>query len=1598
MTATDSSTPPDPTALLRLSACTTLTQLAAALDELTLDPAAVLAAVPESLESRGLVALMFSYASEHQQLSEDAEWANACVARAEAVDRWTGRIDWAVQWLEAVKEQTSSHGPPLDEALRRAMLLQSVVVGGDSSTASAATLAALNAMSPDDLIAWAMARVGEWPDLIDFVVGALQLETSDPESVLGSAWNRWWASNMVGSPQGLFGSLVARYPCLFDTHIVLSAIYVVGGPCSDIAAAAAALGVLVPSSTIDATPGSDTVTFPESIWRKVHNESFESLTAEEIVLVLGTAFAQVDAGETLERLGLEVDIPTIAACQQGVNDQQRLLVRLILSALRLSATRPEGIPLWSELIRLHRSGLFASIPLETIKKEYLQRLLGGEQFEQAQALIDAQPPFTEPHTVRDAVCQAAREMFDNAESGNMDAGLIRSALRCLDVLPKQDSDAVVRRERALIDAAHLVWTLGASGFSALFKASDRATAASGEVLPIEIRLSTDPYALLRDILARTPGGYKKQRIVREIAAKLLEVAALAKDHGSSEELQLLRRDLGVHSVSEALVAALLLEAATASADYSAAYDYARQLINARPVLAKAQGATEAYRSRQLLGSGGNDGLADSTQTVQIEVRAIECIWKACVELAAEWGNSGQWSSSSASQAYVVHERRLEVASLALGLCPTSEIPRILRLWNQIQADHLSHTPDSNWIGSSPLGSSDSDPVSIVHETLINQAAAAMAQPVKADELSVSTELVDIESVRTFDAAIIKRCLRLALCSAGDTADTQRRELLLEWVDFALTTEKKPKDAGDAAFRRRMEADVAKRYPQDAIGVLMVRVLPQIDQIDYPRLEPFYAFYAQCLKSADDMDAEQQAQVRLALVRRIQQGSLKAIRNTRFGDLIAPFTCNSEHKCRAMLPEGLWPDCVAELVEIAPELAMLRPLSSIDGPGKDSEETWWVEGGGMLSSKLCLWALSDIAANSAESTAVDERFSSMLSDCLPHMSAAEDASALTKLLAFGNQSLDAETRYHGVAMCCEHLSNMDHPLLRAAEDALAYMEYVVGLRAIHDPFMFASLSEPWAMRLDVCAYQRTRQWSDGASIVEACVGVVGQMAAHEGPYFVCECYVRIKALAAKLGGAVPELSQLYMQVVQDAIDQHRHSGTDAGALSMRLKAVVDPPMELCGFEFGDGSALGAEMKRFGAVFGKTLVELAHSDGLDSAARLALLEAVDHGGNSSSSAVQEQQETPSDFLHFCLVADKHWGVTIDPETRSSIEGRCAAWRELLKKTDADKEQLVDVLVALLGKWTGADEIDRCVAALIEWAARNQAPSRVVRAMADHEPLFTQSAGEYTFGSLLEDASQDPSMVPALATLGLAYPSDTWAEQCMGLVVHVMSSVSEQSADGDTVAPAEEEEDGDAWDIDDDELLLEEPGDEKQPRAAEYAHASAMVLDSTALHIEIATRGYVSACAGNPRLVEALGRTLLQAAKGGILSSDDQALMDMLVARAMSREGTALAPGMQSAHELLRRAIHSAHEAGLRGQALDWCYVFVGMPVLYRLAAPLASVARWIAHVDQLVLCAGSERQAVIVEKTLSEMTLPDDAVDDDGWGDDIDIDLDADLENL
>ncbi|KAJ1827734.1 hypothetical protein LPJ56_001504, partial [Coemansia sp. RSA 2599] len=319
------------------------------------------------------------------------------------------------------------------------------------------------------------------------------------------------------------------------------------------------------------------------------------------------------------------------------------------------------------------------------------------------------------------------------------------------------------------------------------------------------------------------------------------------------------------------------------------------------------------------------------------------------------------------------------------------------------------------------------------------------------------------------------------------------------------------------------------------------------------------------------------------------------------------------------------------------------------------------------------------------------------------------------------------------------------------------------------------------------------------------------------------------------------------------------------------------------------------------------------------------------------------------------------------------------------------------------------------------------------------FGERAGARAFDELLGCVGEDPAMAPAVAILGMAYPVGLWAERCMEPVI--MALLHEPAVvPGDTedslVVSTEEEEEVDGWGLDDDEddVPVDDTLGMSKPRDEDYVAARKLILESTLLHVCIMLKGFVPATLASAELLDRVGQTCLWHHAVG----DAEAMLLASVQGGMA--------------ELLRRTVHVLSDVGLDDLAVAWTQEFLRVPEKYRFAAG-DSGHRWVGHLDCVVLGMSEAKQVDREEadgyepgwgesdveleldhdeapeapvtsgsESRGEQKAPDatverspDAVEtprladsnnveeqDDaeaaGWGDDDDIDLDAELENI
>lgn len=1466
----------DSNVLLRLSACTDTQQISELLTEaasLKGNPLAVLTHIPECIDPQQLADTIFGLtladdgytkgtiwlASEHQK------WAQACVGHAESIDRWTGRLDWAVTWLQATQEWLQQLLPDqtdvelISHALRNAQLLDQVI-SQTSIFDNGYSLEELNAMELEKLVNWVMEIVSENEKLAAPLTDTL-CSSIDIDSNLFDAWNDWWLQNNLGGD--MLAGLLKKYPRVFTNSVILAAIYSVGGACSHYDHVSTAIASLAGRLKDSKYYTASTIELSSDIRDRLLSSTIQSFTEDDLVKIASVAQVQIEAVSILDELGLDMDMPAIVASQGDASAQRRLLIKLLAGI----HTAIDEVSLWKSLLRLSQIRVLGELQVDEIKQEYLRSLLSNEQFEEAEMLVDAEPRFTNQDIILQTVCEAARELYDNAESGNMDKGMVLAARKCLDVLPMQFQGVKdVQRERALIEAAHLVWTLTSTstGVSiAMFKSSTSSltggTPTGEEVLPIEIRLAKDPYDLLALILERTSGAYKKQRIVREVAMKLIGVftkEAEVRDGSSGDS-----RDLKVNTVSDALVTALMLCAATNCGDFTSAYNFARQLLNSRQLLTKAMQKAEKYQSTQLLATDSD------TRNQQIEVRAIEAIWTVCSQLAQMW-----WDSEEQSVVEGNNEKILDVLSLALSLCPTSKIEGLLEVWNAVQS--TAATPETGIID--------------ISEILMGSKTSTVDEQKDAGGVTVAPE-----SMRTFDVATIRGCLRQA-----GTANL-RCDLMLEWLEFAMTTVKEPNGEQSLAYCKRMEAGIVQKYADRACKTLADRVWPQLDQMDYQSLQTFFEFYAQCLESCGENEKSEQAQARI----KILAESSGIQRDIGFADLVRIFTLPSKEKCQELAEVHLnTMSTTMSLVRLVAWLAQLRAILPFDG-GEYRDAVGWEEE--ELTSKLCLW----FVLRQLEQRVMDPQV--VFAECLPYIRKLPDLSTLCHRVTFYpaySMELDPECRNSVVSWCFDFTSES-----RTIQRCHAYMDFITKVGEIRDPFTFARLPEQWVSALGKVAADET---NTAESIGKCGQGDLVDMVVAEVPsFFVFQSYVHVRELVEKWedgGSPMCSLSEVYSRAL-DRVLAAEDMDDERGVVGL-----VEPPLELCSFDYGEGM-LSQVLAQFKSEFTERLSEMVHGQ-QSSSVKLALLDILNR---YSSDPIDNIGVSDKECLQFQLLADKHWGKKIDISERT-VEALGKVWKDLLELTDAQlavTNEQVDTLIMFLVGW-GTTEDDKagiadCWYRLLKWSVVNGRTERMVVALCGYPEQFGKEIGERLF----EELAGHLEWAPSLAVVGLAYPDQNWAEQCLEPVIHVMLSPSET-----------EEEDEDAWGIDDALGDNEETTGADPDPDLDLDRVRSEILNNVCLHLAIMRRGYVSACVASPELLTALGTTLLH--------------------RRSEAEVNEMLYGV-TVHELFRRTVHTMYEIGMEAKCMEWIYEYLEVPRLLRYAvSSKQKVERWLRQVDSVV----------------------------------------------
>ncbi|KAJ1647492.1 hypothetical protein LPJ64_001155 [Coemansia asiatica] len=1501
------------TVLLRISACTSPEELSQTLSTLpasqTPDAVTLLRAVAECFDAQQLLPFFVNNKSKkvtHVIPMQADNWEPACIERAESIDQWTGRIDWAIEWLEQVLvlQKTKSGST---ERIRKT-LDHAYTISAMQAAANDVTLRQVNAMDQTHFIEWLVAYAKRQQQQMQMemqadVASVLNFIFGSQKEYL-NAWNEWWKRQLGLAPwhHELFRYLVEQCPETFAPEVLLASVLSVAGPCNSIEYAQ-----MIMSSIDDISENhGSSVRLKDQVIEAAQVQGdtedlvnvLESLDKDALDQTKDAVLSLTQAITLMQKLGFNANIHQAFAMQTSEEMQRRTLVRVIRSALQTTLA-PET-SLWKTLLQLYNIFVFHFLTVDQIKYQYLLQLLVEGQLTQARDLIDAEPCFAEPVLERDAACQAVRELIDGSELGDSrDMTLARKILTQTLSAKWQDEPQVVD-ELALIDASQLCATLRRPG--------------DPGVVPAEIRLAPDAYTAVETVLKKCPSAYCRPRVVREIANLLL-----AKTQGQQSPR--------VKTMEEALVCSMMLQSAVSAADFKAAYEFSRSLQSARSVLASA------------VDSSSSD---DEKQQRSLARRTVDSICAGCLQLAESWTDGAE-------------SRRLEALALALRLCPAHGIPEILDTWRRIAAS-------SDWW--SPALDTAANAAESVRLALLGPIEIADASsPVQNDISDIST---DVEAIRSFDPAIIRRCLRHSVGNAD-----ARCGLLLEWLDFSLTTTTEPRSAKAVSFRQTLERTLVDELAEQAIECLDKRVLPQIDQTNHTMVQAFYLFYARLSRAVNNSTIAEQAEIRAELAAKLRL--VPSLCEVDFARLIDVLVNRKRRDVAAICNlVGSLQDQILMAETLVLDMALVRPFdnSNIVEQG----DFWQAE---QLASAIAL----NVLMQELDQQRMSEFTRSILC-CTPLLKVPEDKQCLEDRVAFDSTTaalLGIDMRQQVLVLVRQSNTNNNDDNLGAKADeekkktrASIYIEFLTRLASVRDSRDHEAMTQQVLGLFDTAQGVFLQSTSTAASVWRMFNEALQKMIVDRmcSAYLVLCTFQYIVELLAQWDDqehAVDELGSVYSQAIDHVIDQRQLLGVFRDVLELDITEGMQLKKQV------------GEMV-WDIVCGTRAVPCSP----DAQIRLELLDLYQrHCSESGDHKVCD--------IRAHLLAQSLWNTNIS--VTDIRDNKKDVWTRLLDLTNNGdsgntSDRQIDTLVEFLAEW-GAEHkemLEECVVRLLVWAAKNNRPERVVVAMLVYPRYFDEKAGGRAFDELLGCVGDNPRIALALAVLGMTYPVGLWAERCMEPVIMVLlHEPAISSGDPASVKENKEEyeEEADGWGLDEDDDNDNDDNDkaiennDTDVPEQDYAAAREQILQSSLLHICIMLKGFVPATLASPELLTQVGQTCLwQQHPSG---NAERQLLDTV-------QG-----GMA---ELLRRTVHVLSTVGLEDLALAWTQVFLHVPRHYRFfsgGGAEENAQRWIELLDCVVL----GKPTAMVQDSNDEKQ--EEAGDyEPGWGES-DVELELELED-
>ncbi|KAI8815835.1 secretory pathway protein Sec39-domain-containing protein [Fimicolochytrium jonesii] len=244
----------------------------------------------------------------------------------------------------------------------------------------------------------------------------------------------------------------------------------------------------------------------------------------------------VKVAQILAEYGLPKPLPWLKDAETHP-EQQRALLLLLARQSSGDRAAPAGsvIPadesrfdddedwmgLLTHMLSLHEMGVLSLVPRKDIYVEYLSVILSCGLFKLAKRIMhpDRKLPPLSADAMEGLLINAAKEYYDNADSGDMTQGLMRKARECLNVLP---SSPALQTELDFVQATHQL--------TVRYNLTSENT--GDIILPIQIRLHPDRVQLIARLLYSEPDAYRAplDDLTRKILREQYSATAKARVH------------------------------------------------------------------------------------------------------------------------------------------------------------------------------------------------------------------------------------------------------------------------------------------------------------------------------------------------------------------------------------------------------------------------------------------------------------------------------------------------------------------------------------------------------------------------------------------------------------------------------------------------------------------------------------------------------------------------------------------------------------------------------------------------------------------------------------------------------------------------------------------------------------------------------------------------------------------------------------------------------------------------------------------------------------------------------------------------------------